>query len=297
MHNTRNRHSNQPGNLSRREFLINCAAGAVAVGLAPTALAAAMGAGATPVVEATANYCRFSRLAMCDYGPFRGPNELRFTPGLNVILGYNGAGKTTILEALANPGAPPPRRAHRGIPDPKMSVEVETDGNPELLRRHRDLVFLNEDSFIHIRREVPEWLRSDDPARLEEDAKRIYLQWLPYRESPLGRYTLREVLWKGFGMGDITLASLAYVFAARNQLGLDLPLVMERPFSVLDHYHGEHLATYISQLPDQVILLMTEIELSRSDNFQADWILAPQANYSYSRILGAAGREIAAAPA
>ena len=168
-----------------------------------------------------------------------------------------GAGKTTILEALENCGSSPTRRPHLGIPDPKMSLEVETLGNPELLRRHRDLVFLNEDSFVHLRREVPEWLRSDDPARLEEDAKRIYLQWLPYRESPLGRYTLREVLWKGFGMGDIMMASLAYVFAARNQLGLDLPLVMERPFGMLDCYHGEKLASYISQLPNQVILLMT----------------------------------------
>ena len=282
--------------LSRRKFLASCAAGAAAVGLAPTVLAAAMGAGPGPAVNANASYCRFSRLAMRDYGVFRGFNELRFTPGLNVILGSNGTGKTTVLQALANPDSPPARCAHRGIPDPKMSVEVETDGNPELLHRHRDLVFLNEDSFVQIRQEVPEWLRTGDPERLEQDAKRIYLQWVPYRQSPLGRYTLREVLWKGFGMGDITLASLAYMFAARNQLGLDLPLVMERPFGMLDCRDSEYLAAHIRQLPNQVILLMSDSDMWRDEKFQADWALAPWENYSYSRILRAAGMEIVAAP-
>jgi hypothetical protein len=234
---------------------------------------------------------------MCDYGVFRGFNEIEFHSGLNVILGPNGAGKTTILEALTNPGSLPARRVHLGIPHPQMSFEVETHGNAELLGRHRDLIFLHEDFYTLSLEELPEWLQADDPDRLEEDASRIYLQWIPYLESPLRRYTLPEMLWKGFGSGDKLLASLAYVFAARNQLGLDLPLVMERPFSILDTRHSERLASHIRQLPDQVILLMTDSELWRESGFQAEWFLSPHDNYSYSRILRTASQEIVPAPA
>jgi hypothetical protein len=297
MHNTRNRHSNQSGNLSRREFLINCAAGAVAVGLAPTALAAAMGAGPGPAVNASSGYCRFSRLAMRDYGVFRGFNELHFTPGLNVILGHNGSGKTTMLEALANPDSPPAPRAHLGMPNPRISVDVDTLGNPDLLRRHRDLVFLDEYWCSAAQRDSRAWRNSALADQLADEAKDIFLQFVPYRESALKQRNMKDVLVRGFGAGETQLAALSYAFAARNALDLDLPLVMERPFSMLDCHHGEKLASYISQLPNQVILLMTESELSRGDGFQADWILSPQENYSYSRILRTNSLEIAAAPA
>jgi energy-coupling factor transporter ATP-binding protein EcfA2 len=244
--------------LSRREFIAGSAAGIAAIGVCPPLLASMAESLASEGNIHTERHCRFTRLMMQDYGVFRGFNELSFTPGLNVIHGDNGSGKTTILKSLAILGPDPRIAAHHGVPSPSMSVEVETEGNPELLDRYRDLIFLDENFYDQTAEKLPAWLRAFGPDRLEEEAKRIYVEWIPYMESPLRRYTLREVVWKGFPAGERLLASLSYVFAVRNRLGLDLPLVMERPWNSCDHRYESRLAYYVSQMKDQVILLLLD---------------------------------------
>jgi hypothetical protein len=86
---------------------------------------------------------------------------------------------------------------------------------------------------------------------------------------------LRDVLPGPFGGGEHHMAFLSFLFAERKRLGIELPLVMERPFSSLDNHYRSQRGRFLQQSPCQVILLVNTTEVAMGDGFAPDWRLEP----------------------
>ena len=74
-------------------------------------------------------------------------------------------------------------------------------------------------------------------------------------------------LW---AMGEVVCYSYALVFAAHSILNIDLPLVLDAPFGVLDLQRREKLADYLDSLSGQQIMLMSPY---LSQGYEADYRL------------------------
>lgn len=57
-----------------------------------------------------------SRFKIANYKSYRAPSAVEFTPGVNVVVGQNSAGKTALLEAIANVPLQKPHRSPRTVP-------------------------------------------------------------------------------------------------------------------------------------------------------------------------------------
>jgi len=250
--------------MSRRDFLGLCSSAALTLGLVPSAAAHGTSAVVNPAGDQHANHCRYRKLTLHDSGIFRGTSELRFKAGRNVILGDNGAGKSTIVRALSGLSLSPRATTYRSSLGGSVVAHVETHGNPELITRYSDLVFLDE-QFVN-GMPIPGPLQ---PGRqrclLDDNALGLFLRFRPSLKSMLKGRNLAEVLTCGYlGMGDRVMAGLSYNFAARSLLGVDIPIVMDSLYSCLDDEYSVRLSEYLRLLPSQVIMLVNEAELSRS---------------------------------
>jgi hypothetical protein len=176
-----------------------------------------------------------------------------------VLLAENADSRTAILESLARPALRPAEHANGGAADPRIPVRVEAEGDPELLSQHQDVVFL------------PENWRSRDPEeswnrlgpemynRLWAQGQESYLD-LIICQGPMAE-EVQEALADPLTDGAQLWTCLLYLFAARNVIGPDLPLVMERPFLGLGEPVRAFLAKWLDELPCQMILLLEAEEL------------------------------------
>ncbi len=140
-----------------------------------------------------------------------------------------------------------------------MEVTVLTTGNRDLIAKYRQLIFLNCESLGYL---------ADDPEKAAHD--------LSYGESAT---ELKDSAWDRFkymvGMtsytrskpfkpleeckywahGEETWYGLALILAARNNVNIDLPLILDDPFSSVDSHHRELLDHYLDNLAGQQIVL------------------------------------------
>lgn len=264
--------------LTRREFLAAFASGTAALGCASLAFAAT-----SPDLVANPPYCRFTRVVMNDYGCFRGLNVITFAPGQNYVIAPNGSGKTTIARTLAILGTSPDRLGHVGVPSPRPYVDVAVDGNPQLIEKFRNLIFITEENS-----RLPfqsDFFTGLDRAKLEQEAQRIYLEFFPYRKHALVGRRLDELISaRSFGTGEVMMARYAYVFAARYLLEVELPLVLDSPFSSLDLLHRRELSRLLDGLSCQVIVMATESQLQAVTMSGNVWRI--ERHCDFSRVVG-----------
>lgn len=88
------------------------------------------------------NSLRFLKMNIQNYGPFLGSHDFVFGTQQTLIIGEGGTGKTTIVNILKNLGPAPGVTPHFHAKPSKMSAEVATRGNRDLIQRFSSIIFL-----------------------------------------------------------------------------------------------------------------------------------------------------------
>jgi ATPase subunit of ABC transporter with duplicated ATPase domains len=225
---------------------------------------------------------RFTRLSLSSCPPV-GTAGFEFSPGLNLVVGENGSGRSALLNALASGQWP-----HGG------EVTVSGDGDRGLLARYAGLVTFDERVVQVFGEERPLWhwshLALDNPPlmsimeRLFNEAMAVKLGQattkfarVPYcghgtlsitvdarghvavhagpalaavaHESPYGSVEQLFV-----AAGERILLNLCGVLAAREWLGARIPLLLDCPFASLDGHLRAGLIKLLHSLTCQVIV-------------------------------------------
>jgi len=215
-------------------------------------------------------YVRFVKIHLNNYGIFSGSQELDFSRHRTLILGRNGTGKTTIVNALAQlgpvQGVKPNNRAMR----PDMSVDVVTKGNRDLVKEHSSLIFLSSES-----RELPMFnqeapftgmLSHQNGEAVRTEAWET-LHAMLYRK-PWKAESRKDLSPLTMAAGEQVCFVFAYAFAVRKVLNLDLPVVLDSPYSRIDSQQRWAVRTFLKEQPYQQILLGNESEFSEEDKPQ-----------------------------
>ncbi|MBF0595816.1 MAG: hypothetical protein HQL22_12740 [Candidatus Omnitrophica bacterium] len=201
-----------------------------------------------------ANSVRFKRMLLKDYGVFTGFNELRFQQH-TIIAGSCGTGKTILAKALSALGPATGVKSNAHSVDTKIDVVVETDGKRDYIDKYRDLIFIDGESidqgsvFFSI-------VNNQDLATVTEVAQKLFGQ-LSSRKIDLQRELVSASLP---GCERVCLV-FAYLFAVREKLAIDLPLVLDAPFGRLDDEHKSKVVAFLKQQTIQQIWLCQERDL------------------------------------
>ena len=207
------------------------------------------------------NSVRFEKLHLQNYGCFHGVHDFVFDRERTLIVGNGGTGKTIIANALANlgpvPGVKPPVRAR----PPEMSAIVSTSGDRELVRKYKRIMFLGDAAMY----ENPDLVAAfaalvpDQHQEMLLDAASIIFKTLVSRKLGM-RDGRRDLNPAGLASGERVCLVYAYAFAARKILDLDLPLVFDRPYGMVNEKIRDSLRVFIQQQKCQQILLLSEFE-------------------------------------
>ena len=220
------------------------------------------------------DWVRYDRIVLRNCGPFRGTNVFTFPRDRTVIVGACGAGKSTLASALAGLGVPPAIAVNDD--GGEAEVVVTTAGNRDLLLPHRQLIHVDPESAG--RRALPDWgaLLHGQPnpeqiRRLESDTTMIFGEIIAGKvPAPTARcHRHRAVM----STGELVCHGYAIILAARDFLGLDLPLVMDSPFSHLDPALRIGLRKVLARQGGQQVLLLGQTEQDLDD--RPDYVLAP----------------------
>ena len=186
---------------------------------------------------------RFEKIKLDNHVCFPGSQEIVFSQHLNVILGGGGSGKTTIFNALASIGPETGRVSDRELRTLETAVAVSTSGDRGLLSKYRDIIFLGDDG--------ADRALSQELWKLKTGANISSSPYARHREAivdeaikVLSNSLLAHKPWKYeehkdlnpryMAVGEHSLFGYAYMFAVRTVLDLDLPLVLDVPYTVLD---------------------------------------------------------------
>ena len=231
--------------ISRRQFILGTAAGLNLPWYFDTAFASHESTDETliTVERLDHDFVRFDEIYLKDYGIFSGSHSFSFNEGTTVIASGNGCGKTTVFNALARLGPDPAVRPNRYSKTPDLSVEVVTRGNRDLITKYHSLIFVDGESVSKL---------ANDPDKAANDP--CLLKWdSVYESGPYPR--LKES--RGWSLNEKTLYGWALVVAARDQLKIDLPLVLEIPDYHLEIRFRKALAELLDTLPGQQIHLIS----------------------------------------
>lgn len=200
----------------------------------------------------------FVSLQLRGHGIFQDGGEIIFGRRRTVIAGGGGSGKTTIVRALAGLGA-----------------EVTVIGDRKFLRKHSRLVFLDE-RFLPI---VPgKTINPSDGDMLSsaERAETLAMFTEMLAAKPLKARMHRDLNPGPMASGERCCLALASVFAARKTLGLELPIVIDSPFALLDTELKLGVRQFLYRQECQVILLGHEVEFA--DGEEIDYRLESAAS-------------------
>ena len=264
--------------ISRRQFILGTAAGLNLPWYFDTAFASHESTDETliTVERLDHDFVRFDEIYLKDYGIFSGSHSFSFNEGTTVIASGNGCGKTTVFNALARLGPDPAVRPNRYSKTPDLSVEVVTRGNRDLITKYHSLIFDDGES-VSMLANYPDKAATDlcygQSSTAIKDAAWDRLTYLlkwdsVYESGPYPR--LEESL--GWSLNEKTLYGWALVVAARDQLKMDLPLVLEIPDYHLEIRFRKALAELLDTLPGQQIHLISSYFIDHRQH--ADYRLA-----------------------
>lgn len=199
---------------------------------------------------------RFEELVITDFKIFRGCHRFVFNQPSTVIAGDSGSGRTTLFEALINPGEALKRYANgNDTTAAEPSIILRTSGNESLLDKHRDLIFVPEGA-VYAESLFQTMLSEEQLQKSENDAVDIFnfLTGNKYAGKPFNSRQFDQL-----PAGVRICRSYAYLFAARKALNASIPLVIERPFSSLDLRLSSNLRDYLRQQKCQRILFVGNV--------------------------------------
>lgn len=187
---------------------------------------------------------RFIGLKLQDHGVFRGSNEIVFGRGVTVIAGATGTGKTTIISALTSLGS-----------------EVVTEGDRELIQKYRRLIFFGSHSELLGREELFAGIIYGlwDRETMQE-MRAIFMKMLVLKLR--NARAPRDLDPSKMAAGERCCLGYASAFAARKALGLDLPVVFDSPYGILDRDLRQGVSAFLQEQSCQRILLGLEDEFS-----------------------------------
>jgi MinD-like ATPase involved in chromosome partitioning or flagellar assembly len=216
------------------------------------------------------SYLRFIGLRLNDYRAFGGVNDLWFNRYRTIIVGKGGTGKTVITEALEHLGGPAVAEQPLTLYGRSASsVVVVTEGNCGLIDRYRSFILLNDRSAERLtayrhdhkfKSIVPDGLRN----AIENQARTNFEAMLRYKPWKVGMH--RDLNVQVMAAGEKTCLCYAFVFAVREALKLDVPIVIDSPYSRLDQELRNGVRSFLKTQPCQQILLGHECEFIKEDH-------------------------------
>ena len=231
------------------------------------------------------NYLRFISLRLQDYKVFGGLNDLRFNRHRTLIVGDRGTGKTTIVEALENLG--PPKRDQKTLTlkdQPGSSLAIVTEGNRELIKKYRSLIFINRESDRNLAMygqepELEGMVPNSARKTVASKTRSIFKRILYHKPGKIDSH--RDLNPQIMAAGERICFGYALVFAVREVLKLDIPVIFDSPYAMLDKELRKGMRDFLKTQPCQQILLGHECEFLKEE--RPKYILVYTENYSHVR--------------
>ncbi len=206
------------------------------------------------------DFVQFEKLHILNYGIFQGSHDFIFDQGQTFIIGGNGTGKTTIVNAIEE------YFSHDNKPDiVDFKVELYLSGNEELIEKYLKLVFLGCDTAIDLVENYDELFIDIIDIKLkhkiDEEVKNIYHIFIPWDDRSLQD----NISFSGMAMGNIVCSSYAIALACRKVLNINLPMIFDSPYGALDLIVRNNVKVYLHQQPYQQIFIGNESNFTEED--------------------------------
>jgi ABC-type lipoprotein export system ATPase subunit len=227
--------------------------------------------------EMYANSVCFVNIHIRNYGIFRDLNEIKFNRHQTFIFGESGAGKTTIANALSCLGPVPDVKPHYSKVSSDMLVDVVTNGNRDLIKKYRNVILLRNDERIINDQETifKEVVKKQYREEIKDAAKSIFQTLISAKLRQIDIHDLNPTIMTA---GEKICLEYALVFAFRKVLNLDLPIVLDSPYGLLDTELRKGVRAFLKEQSCQQIMLGTEHELSKE--YKPDYMIRYAEGYS-----------------
>jgi tetratricopeptide (TPR) repeat protein len=218
------------------------------------------------------NSVRFEKILLQNYGIFIGSNEIIFDQNNTFIV---GAGKTTIVDALANLGPVSGVKPHRGVDSSEMSVTVTTSGNRELVKKYGSVIFLDVNKMLESSYQetvLTDILNDQNRNAVKDEAREIFRAMLSINSGKIEFH--HDLNPNAMPAGERICLGYAYIFAVRKVLKLDLPVVFDSHFGMLDLQLKQVVRTFLKEQHYQQIILGCQDEFNEEDkpHYTLDYI-------------------------
>jgi len=211
------------------------------------------------------NSVRFVKIRLVDYGIFRGSNTIEFKKHQTLICGMGGTGRTTIANALAHLGPAPGVNPYI-LADPlKMSVEVETTGNRDLINKYTSIFFLGcNNELIENQEALFESIGSNQHREeIKDKAISIFHALLTEKSWKIKKHD--DLKYNILAAGEKICLGYAFAFATRKVLNLDIPFVFDSPYGILDTELRDGVCAFLKKQSCQQIMFCSENEFGKED--------------------------------
>lgn len=205
-------------------------------------------------------YVRFMNLRINDYKIFEGSNEIYFNERETIIVGENGSGKTILVEALVSLAAIEEDEVLT-VGDSQI-VSGDIEGNRVLLEKYKELIFFDDEKLEGVDQELQAAALVDDNTlnAVETKSKEIF-------QKIFGDKTTHQDLHlETMAAGERLCYRYAFVFALREVLRLDIPIVLDSPYDRLDEEKRGLMNEFLKNQNCQQILLGTKQSFSQEVN-------------------------------